>query len=203
MSWRGADVRADELSRWRQPGWGNYKRASKPRLPRPRGEKKSLAIALLFAPSNCPLNRSIFALPPDRRLCETNSLAFQSPARELDRSRSAAGVQPAPTSDKINCSIGSSTPKLLCRGAASELQSPLLQRRHTLLERDETEAIITKACTSPLVAPQPTHDRTKKIPGFLLLLFLPFLCNGLSCLCSNVDLTSFHFLFVLPHRLLS
>lgn len=80
---------ADELSRWRQPGWGNYKRASKPPPAAAKeGEerKKVWPLLLLFAPSNCPLNRSIFALPPDRRLCETNSLGI---FRKLQSTREA------------------------------------------------------------------------------------------------------------------
>lgn len=89
---------ADELSRWRQPGWGNYKRASKPPPAAAKeGEerKKVWPLLLLFAPSNCPLNRSIFALPPDRRLCETNSLGIfrklqSQSTRGLYRSRSAS-----------------------------------------------------------------------------------------------------------------
>lgn len=64
-----------------------------------------------------------------------------------------------------------------------------LQRRHTLLGRDETEAIITitKALhLSLLIKPLTTEQR----------ICPPFLCaTAISCLCSNVDLTSFHFFF--------
>lgn len=48
---------ADELSRWRQPGWGNYKRASKPppaAAKEGEKEKKSLAIAPLVCSVELP-----------------------------------------------------------------------------------------------------------------------------------------------------
>ncbi|KAM6486624.1 hypothetical protein HDV62DRAFT_224907 [Trichoderma sp. SZMC 28011] len=199
---------AEQLSRWRQPGWGNYKRASKPPPAATkeggRRKKKVWPLLLLFAPSNCPLNRSIFALPPDRRLCETNSLGIfrklqSQSTRGLYRSRSAS-----PGFSRRQPAIRSTAPlvpahtEASCRGAASELQSWQLggtsgvvtAQAHTLLGRDETEAIITNTNIGlHLNSPQPTHDRTKNLSSLF------FVQRPLSCLCSNVDLTSFHLFF--------